>query len=117
MKQAVVYGIPNCDTVKKAIDWLKLNEVECVFHNYKKEGISKEKLTAWFELVGWETVMNRRSSSWRALTAKEQSSVHGPVDALKLMLANNSIIKRPIIEYKKQLLIGFDEVQYQKLFS
>ncbi len=117
MKQAVVYGIPNCDTVKKALNWLKAHNVELLFHDYKKEGISKDKLNAWCEEAGWETVMNKRSSTWRALSAKEQAAIYGSVEAIQLMINNNSIIKRPVIEYKKQLLIGFDEAQYKKIFS
>ncbi len=113
-----VYGIPNCDTVKKALLWLKQNNLEFDFHDYKKEGISKGKLKEWCTLAKWETVFNMRSSTWRSL-AKEGAAVPGTAEqAIALMQANNSVIKRPIIEVNGEIILGFDENEYfQKLIN
>lgn len=113
-----VYGIPNCDTVKKALVWLKENNLEFDFHDYKKEAISKAKLKEWCSIRNWEKVFNMRSSTWRSLV-KEGASVPGSAtQAIALMHANNSVIKRPIIEVNGEIILGFDEKEYfQKLIN
>ncbi len=113
-----VYGIPNCDTVKKAITWLKDHDIEVEFHDYKKEGISKTKLKEWCTLTKWEHIFNMRSSTWKGL-AKEGTPVPGTAaQAIALMQANNSVIKRPIIEVNNEIILGFDENEYfQKLIN
>lgn len=109
-----LYGIPNCDVTKKAMDWLKKHKLEYAFHNYKEEGISAEKLNEWSGKVGWEKFFNKRSTTWKELPAKEQQSATNQNNAVKIMRQHNSIIKRPIIEYNGKLLIGFDEKLYQQ---
>ncbi|HQW84404.1 MAG TPA: ArsC family reductase [Ferruginibacter sp.] len=113
----VLYGIPNCDSTKKAMQWFKNNKIEFSFHDYKKEGISKQKLEAWCNKLGWETILNKRGTTWRLLAATEQKKVINQQAAIKIMLANNSIIKRPLIEFKNNLLIGFNEVEYKNNFK
>ena len=113
----VVYGIPNCDTTKKAMQWLKKNNIAFTFHDYKLQGISKEKLNEWCAAKGWETIFNKRSTTWRALPEAEQKKVAGPADAIKVMLTNNSIIKRPVIEYNDKIMVGFNEDAYEKAFK
>lgn len=116
MKEIILYGIPNCDTTKKAIEWLKKNKSIFIFHNYKQQGISKEKLLEWDTKVGWDSFFNKHSTSWRALPKEEQDSIKNLSAAIKIMQENNSIIKRPIIEYKNGLIIGFNEIDYKRAF-
>ncbi|MFT3703669.1 MAG: arsenate reductase [Agriterribacter sp.] len=109
-----LYGIPNCDVTKKAMDWLKKNKVAYTFHNYKEAGISAEKLNEWSKQAGWEKFFNKRSATWKELPAKEQQSATDQSNAVRIMQQHNSVIKRPIIEHRGKLLIGFDEKQYQQ---
>jgi arsenate reductase len=109
-----VYGIPNCDTVKKTQDWLKEHSVEYTFHNYKLEGISKEKLVQWCKEAGWETVLNRKSSTWKKLSPEVQQKVTNQTEAIKVMMENNSSIKRPVIDTGKKILVGYDEEAFIK---
>ena len=109
-----VYGIPNCDITKKALGWLKDNSIAFAFHDYKKEGISKPKLEEWCKEVGWEILLNKKSTTWRSLTTAEQASVINQAAAIKIMMDNNSIIKRPVIVAGNKLIIGFKEENYSK---
>lgn len=112
-----IYGIPNCDTMKKAMNWLTANNIPFVFHDYKKEGISKAKLEAWCNQAGWENVLNKRSTTWRELPVTEQEKITSQPAAIQLMMNNTSIIKRPVLENGKQLLIGFSEKEYAGLLK
>jgi arsenate reductase (glutaredoxin) len=116
MTEIILYGIPNCDATKKAIVWLKKNKINFVFHDYKQSSISKEKLTEWDAKTGWENFFNKRSTTWRELSKVEQDKVTNISSAIKIMVENTSIIKRPIIEQKNDLIIGFDEKEYKKSF-
>ncbi|MFT3748613.1 MAG: arsenate reductase [Agriterribacter sp.] len=111
-----LYGIPNCDTTNKAMLWLKLKKIDFKFHNYKEAGISTKKLKEWCDKAGWEKVLNKRSTSWRELSPAQQASVINQENAIAIMKENNSIIKRPVIEYNGHLLIGFDEKRYAAVF-
>lgn len=109
----IVYGIKNCDTVKKAINWLKANNKAFEFHDYKKEGITVEKLQNWCSQVGWENLLNRRGTTWRKLDEEIRNAVTDETQAVNVMLTNTSIIKRPVIEKEgKVLVVGFDEASY-----
>jgi arsenate reductase (glutaredoxin) len=115
MQTVIVYGIPNCDTIKKTILWLKENKISFQFHDYKKEGIAKSKLDDWCTKAGWENIFNKKSTSWRELPKAEQDKVISKQAAIKVMLANNSIIKRPIVELNNnKILVGFNSEQYEK---
>jgi arsenate reductase len=114
MAGMVVYGIPNCDTTKKAIALLKKHKADFSFHDYKQMGITPQKLEAWCEKAGWEIVLNKRSTTWRELDEAAQKKVIDQPAAIKLMMKNNSIIKRPIIEINGNLLIGFNETEIIK---
>lgn len=107
-----VYGIPNCNTVKKAVDWLHQHEVEYVFHNYKKEGIAAGKLAQWCAEFGWEKLVNKKGTTWRKLPPEQQEKINGEKAAIAFMMENPSVIKRPVIEKGKDLLIGFDTDEY-----
>lgn len=109
MKAINVYGLANCDSTKKCLHLLKEKKLPVEFHDYKTGGISKEKLVAFCEKAGWETVLNKRGTTWRGLSKQEQESVKDQSSAISLMLKHNSLIKRPVIEYGKEILVGFNE--------
>lgn len=112
----IVYGIKNCNTVKSAIDWLNKNKVKFEFHDYKKSGITAEKLSAWSKQVGWENLVNKRGTTWRQLDEIDQKKVTNEKAAITLMIAKTSVIKRPLVEREgKVLLLGFDEADYKKV--
>jgi len=108
-----MYGIPNCDSVKKAKLWLAENEVEYEFYDYKKMGAEKATLKAWSKLVGWETLINRRGTSWRKLSESERSDLT-ETRAIGLMIANPSLIKRPVITVNDTVMVGFDETEFSE---
>src|SRR6478609_8492652 len=111
----ILYGIKNCNTIKAAIDWLNKNKIAFEFHDYKKLGISSAKLSAWSKQVGWESLVNKRGTTWRQLDEAEQKKVTNEKAAIALMMEKNSVIKRPLIEDgDKVLLLGFDEAEYVK---
>jgi Spx/MgsR family transcriptional regulator len=114
MAVITVYGIPNCDTTRKAMLLLKKNKIEFSFHDYKKEGISRQKLEDWCNKSGWELIFNKRSTTWRELPETEQKNITSQQAAIKLMMANNSIIKRPVIEIGTKLIVGFNEKEIIK---
>ena len=109
-----LYGIPNCDTTKKAMLWLKKNKIDFFFHDYKQEGISNQKLAAWCNKLGWQTIFNKRSTTWRELPEAEQQKAVNQSAAIKIMMENNSIIKRPVIEFNDKLIVGFTETEFTK---
>lgn len=111
-----VYGIPNCNTVKKALTWLDDNKVNYEFHNYKKLGISKEKLGEWTKQHPWEKVMNKAGMTYRKLSDNEKGGIINAESAIEILLDKTSMIKRPIIESDKIVAIGFDEATYEKAF-
>lgn len=111
-----VYGIPNCDTVKKARAWLDANGVAYVFHDYKKEGAHPAKLREWIAAKGWETVLNRRGTAFRKLDPALADGLD-PGKAVPLMQANPSTIKRPIVEHSGGVLVGFDPAEWERLLS
>jgi Spx/MgsR family transcriptional regulator len=106
-----VFGIPNCDTVKKARAWLDANALEYTFHDYKKEGADPAKLRAWIAAKGWETVLNRRGTAFRKLDPAQSQDLDAE-KVVPLMLANPSTIKRPVVEHSGGLLVGFDPVEW-----
>ena len=115
MSKITIYGIPHCDTIKKTITWFKEKNIAFEFHDYKKSGITKEQLTAWCKQVGWETILNKKSTSWRELDAATQEKITTATEAIKLMMQNNSIIKRPVVEQNKIIiLVGFDKTKFEQ---
>ena len=109
-----MYGIPNCDTIKKARNWLKDNDVNYDFHNYKKDGVPEKELSQWVKTVGWEVLLNKRGTTWRKLDDKTKDNINEK-SAIKIMLDNPSIIKRPVIANGKTILVGFTENEYKQL--
>jgi arsenate reductase len=113
-----IYGIPNCNTVKKARTWLEKNGIEYHFHDYKKEGVDAGKIRNWFKVFPFEKLVNKVSTSWRDLSAEEKAIIVDQESALKLMTEKTSVIKRPLIEDASgnAIALGFDEKQYQEIF-
>ena len=111
-----LYGIPNCDTMKKARKWLADNGVEYEFHDYKKLGIEKKKLAEWIKAVGWETLLNRRGMMWRKVPDDVKANIDEK-SAIGLMLETPSIIKRPVLEANGKITVGFKPETYEELFS
>lgn len=112
-----LYGIPNCDTVKKARAWLAGNGIALPFHDFKKQGVSKELLEPWLKQVGWEKLVNRQGTTWRQLPEEARAAISDETSALCLMLEKPSVIKRPVLEKDGQIILGFDEAVYQFLFE
>jgi Spx/MgsR family transcriptional regulator len=114
-----LFGIPNCDTVKKARAWLTANSIDYKFHDFKKQGIPTERLAAWISAVGWEKLLNRQGTTWRKLDVATQSTAIDADSAAKLLILNASLIKRPVVEWGKSpsvsdISIGFDINSWNK---
>lgn len=114
-----VYGIPNCDTVKKALTWLDAHKIPYTFHNYKKQGITAAKLKNWSSQTGWEALLNRKGTTWRKLDPEVQASITSEKAAIQLLAGNTSAIKRPLIENTdgKVTTLGFDPANYEQAFK
>ncbi len=109
----LVHGIPNCDTVKKARTWLADHGLQATFHDFKKQGLAAKDLDVWLAQLGWETLLNRKGSTWRQLDAAVQASVSDPASAKAVMLAHPSCIKRPVIVWPSgQITVGFAPDQW-----
>ncbi|MCJ8211648.1 Spx/MgsR family RNA polymerase-binding regulatory protein [Mucilaginibacter sp. RS28] len=111
-----VYGITNCDTVKKALTWLKTNHVDFEFHDFKKLGVSEEKLQEWNDKAGYEKFLNKQGLTWKKLDEPVKAGVKSAAEALPLLQEKTSIIKRPVIEDGNFLYFGFDENVYREHF-
>ena len=106
-----MYGIKNCDTIKKARDWMDANAVAYAFHDYKTAGADADKLHAWIAAAGWETVLNRAGTTFRKLPDDAKAGLDAD-KAVALMLAQPSMIKRPVVEYPGGILVGFTPERY-----
>ena len=107
-----MYGISNCDTIKKARNWMEKNGVNYVFHDYKKSGLTQDKLEEWVMQVGWEPLLNKRGTTFKKLP----DTIKGAIDenaAIMLMLENPSMIKRPVLEHDEQVVVGFKASDYE----
>ena len=117
MAQSItIYGIKNCDTMKKARAWLEARGVEYAFHDYKASGVERATLEDWAREVGWETFLNRAGTTFRKLPDREQVGLNEK-KAIALMLAQPSMIKRPVLEVGGALLVGFKPEQYEKALA
>ena len=111
-----LYGIPNCDTVKKARAWLDAQGIEYAFHDYKKEGADRAKLERWVAEKGWETVLNRRGTTFRQLPDGDKADIDA-AKAVRLMTEHPSTIKRPVVEHPGGLLVGFDPSEWERALA
>lgn len=112
----ILYGIKNCDTVRKARKWLTAQGIEYQFHDVRSDGLDKKCLTAWVNELGWETLLNTRGTTWRKLPEQQRSNIDQN-KAIALMLEHPAMIKRPVLKLGKKHYLGFKEAEYQKLFS
>jgi arsenate reductase len=111
-----LYGIKNCDTVRKGRRWLADHDIEYRFHDFRADGISEKMLGSWVEDLGWEALLNRRSTSWRHLPTAQRDGLDRAT-AIKLMLEHPTLIKRPVLEIDNRHYLGFREERYSELFS
>lgn len=112
-----LYGLPYCDATVAVTKWLEAKGYTVTLHNYKTHGITTEKLEQWCKQLGWEKLLNKRSTTWRSLTKEEQEKVIDEASAIVVLLKNTSLIKRPVIEFGNNLLAGFDEKALSNIFK
>ncbi len=115
----ILFGIPNCDTVKKARAWLTQNGLDYQFHDFKKQGVPPDRLNAWIAAVGWEKLLNRQGTTWRKLDAATQATAVDAESAAKLLILNTSLVKRPVVEWVNSnaaadITVGFDAENWAK---
>lgn len=110
-----VYGIKNCDSVKIACKWLDNNNIDYHFHDFRKNGLTQAKIKNWFKHVDWKAFLNRRGTTWRKLSGEEKEAIN-KTNAVKLMVDQPTLIKRPVIEHNKVVLVGFSEDSYKQTF-
>ncbi|MEG2766312.1 MAG: ArsC family reductase [Comamonas sp.] len=109
-----VYGIPNCDTVKKARTWLTEQGLDYEFHDFKKQGVPADKLALWMQTVGWDKLTNRQGTSWRKLDPSIQAGVTDAASAAQLLQTHSSVIKRPVVEWADgRITVGFKADAWQ----
>ncbi len=118
MKSPTIYifGISNCDTIKKARAWLAEHGIEYEFHDYKKAGIDEDTLRDWISTAGWEILLNRRGMMWRKVSPETKASINKNI-AIELMLETPSIIKRPVLRIGNHIEVGFKPEQYAAIFK
>lgn len=110
-----LYGIKNCDTVKKARKWLDAKGINYSFHDFRADGLSKKDLQTWIKSVGWEALLNKRSTTWRQLPEKSQKTVDEG-KAVDLMASHPTLVKRPVLVHGKKIQVGFKEADYKAIF-
>jgi len=110
-----LYGIPNCDTVRKARKWLDANGIEFDFHDFRKQGLDEKQLKRWVKELGWEVLLNKRGMMWRKLPDNKKENIDEK-KAIAIMLAEPAIIKRPVLDMGSERHVGFSEAEYNKLF-
>ncbi len=111
-----LYGIPNCDTVKKARTWLDQNNVEHQFHDFRKDGVDAAQVKQWIADLGVDTLINKRSTSWKALSDEQKSGLNDST-ALELILKSPTLIKRPLLDKDGELQVGFKAATYETTFA
>lgn len=115
-----LFGIPNCDTVKKARTWLDQHSISFVFHNFKKDGLKQEQVEGWLRNIELNLLINRKGTSWRALNDQQKQQADNQEGAIALVLENPSLIKRPVLQIDgsdSQISLGFSESQYENIFK
>jgi arsenate reductase (glutaredoxin) len=111
-----LYGIPNCDTVKKARVWLDGRAIAYRFHDFRAEGLDRARVEAWMDALGWETVLNRQSTSFKELPPADQAGLDRE-KAIRLILANPTMVKRPVLERPGSVMVGFKPDRYAEAFG
>lgn len=111
-----LFGIPNCDTVKKSKKWLDSQGIKYEFHDFKKQGITKLQLAEWCKQLEWEALLNKRSQTWKKLTEADRTNVN-QIKAISLMQAHPTLIKRPVAQQGKNITVGFDKKIFKAIFK
>lgn len=111
-----LYGIKNCDTVKEARKWLDNRGVDYTFHDFRADGLSAESVEQWLEVLGWETLINKRSTSWKQLDSQARDSMNTET-AKAAIMAQATLIKRPLLDTGQSLFTGFSDASYEKIFT
>lgn len=111
-----IYGIPNCDTVRKAVKWLEANNIQHQFINYRKEPLAKSEVEAWDKAIGWETFLNKRSTAWKPLAQEVKDTINKD-SAIELMMEKVTLIKRPVLVKDGKVFLGFKPEMYQEIFN
>jgi len=111
-----IYGIKNCDTMKKAMTWLTQNEIEFNFHDYRKDGLEMEFISQWIAEFGWEKIINKRGTTWRALDEDTKNNMND-AQAIEAVLAQPAMIKRPLLIHNNKATLGFKAAEYETIFN
>jgi Spx/MgsR family transcriptional regulator len=112
----IIYGISNCDTVKKAKNWLDSHNIDYKFHDFRKDGINRDIINGWLNTVAWDKILNKRSTSWRNLDASTQQAVNA-TNVVVLLVENPTLIKRPVMNVNDIITVGFNSDTYQGIFN
>lgn len=112
-----IYGIKNCNSVKKSLDWMNENSVEYVFHDFKKEGVSEEQLKSWASSVNWENLINKKGTTWRKIPLELQNSMNTLEKSIPVLIENTSLIKRPVVVTEKGVVLGYDPDTYRNILK
>ena len=112
----IIYGISNCDTVKKAKNWLDSHNIDYQFHDFRKDGIHKDIIYGWLNTVAWDKILNKRSTSWRNLDASTQQAINA-TNVVDLLVENPTLIKRPVMDVNDIITVGFNSDTYQGIFN
>ncbi|WP_343025449.1 ArsC family reductase [Massilia sp. MP_M2] len=112
-----LYGIPNCDTVKKARTWLQDHGIDFAFHDFKKQGLTPELVQAWLHDLDWTILVNRKGTTWRNLPDERKVSIVDADSAMALMLENPSVIKRPVVQGAGLVTVGFSAAAFEAKFE
>ena len=112
-----LYGIKNCETIKKAKKWLEEQQIAYQFHDYRADGLDAELLRTFIEQLGWESLLNTRGTTWRKLNESVRQSINNADSAAELMLAQPAIIKRPLLAHNHRMLLGFNPDQYTQFLA
>ena len=117
MPEVVVFGIDNCDHVRKARAWLRARHIEHRFHDLRRDGLDARQLSCWLGRVPWDSLLNRRGLAWRTLDAQRRAAVTDQASASELMLEEPLLVKRPVLQMPGQIVVGFSEELYAGLFE
>ncbi len=112
----ILYGIKNCDTVKKARRWLEANDVAFDFHDFRADGLDQATIESWLQTVSWEVLLNKRGTTWRKLDDPRKDDINEAI-AIELMLSNPTLIKRPVVTANNDCMVGFKEADYTSYFG
>ena len=110
-----LYGIKNCDTIRKARRWLTAHDIEFTFHDFRLDGVDEDQLSQWIDELGWEVLLNKRGTTWRKLDPEVKENIDQKM-ALNIMLEQPAIIKRPVLDLGAKRIVGFSEDQYHTIF-